>query len=126
MAEPVSTAGATAFFKVYGIWIVAVLCAALIALVVMLIRMPKSPNEWAVGLICTLISSFTGGSFLIVYFELHAWAVDPFGVVALGGLFFACGLPGWAVVRWTTTFIAQREGKTIIEVVRELKEEWKK
>lgn len=126
MAEPVSTTGATVFFKVYGVWIAAVLCAALIALVVMLIRMPKSPHEWAVGLICTIVSSFTGGSFLIVYFGLHAWATDPFGVVALGGVFFASGLPGWAIVRWTTTFIAQRDGKTIIEVVRELKEEWKK
>ena len=60
MAEPVvSTAGATVFLKVYGIWIAAVICASLIALVIMLIRMPKSPTEWAVGLICTLVSSFT-------------------------------------------------------------------
>ncbi|WP_122897721.1 hypothetical protein [Acinetobacter sp. B51(2017)] len=123
MAEPVvSTAGATVFLKVYGIWIAAVICASLIALVIMLIRMPKSPTEWAVGLICTLVSSFTGGSFLIVYFELHAWVVDPFGVMALGGIFFMSGLPGWAIVRWTTNFIHQRESKTILDVVRELKD----
>lgn len=44
------------------------------------------------------------------------------GGIALGGFFFVCGLPGWAVVRWTFNFINKQEGKTIIEVVKELKE----
>ncbi len=45
--------------------IVVILSTALIALVVMMIRMPKNPQEWAVGLICTVVSSITGGSFLL-------------------------------------------------------------
>lgn len=126
MAEPVSTTvGTGAFFKVYGVLIMVVLSAALIALVVMMIRMPKNPQEWAVGLICTVVSSIAGGSFFIVKFGLHDWINDVWGVLALGGFFFACGLPGWAIVRWVSNFIDQRDGKNIIEVVKELKKEIK-
>jgi hypothetical protein len=43
-------------------------------------------------------------------------------MITPGGFFFVCGLPGCAVVRWTFNFInKQQEGKTIIEVVKELK-----
>ena len=125
MAEPVSTAGAGAFLKIYGVWIVVISSAALIALVVMMIRMPRNPQEWAVGLICTVVSSITGGSFLIVRFGLHHWINNIWGVLALGGFFFACGLPGWFLVRLVANFMEQRESKTIIEVVKELKKEIK-
>ncbi|ENZ1199059.1 TPA: hypothetical protein ACV20N_000427 [Acinetobacter baumannii] len=125
MAEPISTAGATAFFKIYGMAIVVILSTALIALVVMMIRMPKNPQEWAVGLICTVVSSITGGSFFIMKFGLHEWVNNVWGVLALGGFFFACGLPGWFIVRITTNFINQRESKNIVEVVKELKKEMK-
>ncbi|WP_144734757.1 hypothetical protein [Acinetobacter oleivorans] len=125
MAEPISTAGASAFFKIYGMAIVVILSTALIALVVMMIRMPKNPQEWAVGLICTVVSSITGGSFFIMKFGLHDWVNNVWGVLALGGFFFACGLPGWFIVRITANFINQREGKNIVEVVKELKKEVK-
>lgn len=125
MAEPVSTIGVSAFFKIYGMAIVVILSAALIALVVMMIRMPRNPQEWAVGLICTVVSSITGGSFFIVKFGLHDWVNDVWGVLALGGFFFACGLPGWFLVRLTANFMSQRESKNILEVVRELKKEVK-
>ena len=42
-------------------------------------------------------------------------------MMAIGGCFFLCGLPGWAIVRWITTYIGETEGKNIIEVVRELR-----
>ena len=53
---------------------------------------------------------------------LHEWVTDIRGVIALGGFFSLCGLPGWAVVRWTFNFINKQEGKTIVEVVKYLKE----
>ncbi len=43
------------------------------------------------------------------------------GMIALGGFFFVCGLPGWALVRWIFNFIDKREGKTIVEVIKEFK-----
>lgn len=85
MAEPISTAGASAFFKIYDMAIVVILSTALIALVVMMIRMPKNPQEWAVGLICTVVSSITDGSFFITKFGLHEWVNNVWGVLALGG-----------------------------------------
>lgn len=87
MAEPISSTGTAAFLKVYGITLVVVLAAALITLVVMMIRMPKNPREWAVGLICTVVSSITGGAFFIMHFGLHHWEQNLWGMIALGGIF---------------------------------------
>jgi hypothetical protein len=44
------------------------------------------------------------------------------GLCALGGLIFACGLPGWAMVRWTFSFIEKRRDDSIDEVAKDLKE----
>ena len=97
------------------------LAVALVAAVVLMTRMPRSPQEWAVGLICTVVSSLAGGSFIIVKFALHSWVADIWGMITLGGFFFVCGLPGWAIVRWIFNYIDKQEGKTIIEVMKELK-----
>ncbi|MFA2976213.1 hypothetical protein, partial [Acinetobacter pittii] len=94
---------------------------SLVAAVVLMTRMPRSPQEWAVGLICTVVSSLCGGSFIIVKWGLHEWVTDIWGMIALGGFFFVCGLPGWALVRWIFNFINKQEGKTIIEVLKEVK-----
>lgn len=118
MAEPISTAGASAFLKIYGMAIVVILSTALIAFVVMMICMPNNPQEWAVGLICTVVSSITGGSFFIMKFGLHEWVNNIWGVLALGRFFFACGLPGWFIVRITANFINQREGKTLRKLLK--------
>ncbi len=80
-----------------------------------------SPQEWGVGLICTVVSSLAGGSFIIVKWGLHEWVTDVWGMIALGGFFFVCGLPGWALVRWIFNFIDKQEGKTIVEVIKEFK-----
>lgn len=119
--EPVSTSGFTALLKFYGFAIVVALAASLVVAVVLMTRMPRSPQEWAVGLICTVVSSLAGGSFIIVKWGLHEWVTDTWGMIALGGFFFVCGLPGWALVRWIFNFINKQEGKTIIEVLKEVK-----
>ncbi len=119
--EPVTTTSISAFLKFYGAAIAVILAIALVATVVVMMRAPRSPQEWAVGLICTVVSSLAGGSFIIVKYSLHEWVTDIWGMIALGGFFFVCGLPGWAIVRWTFNFINKQEGKTIIDVVKELK-----
>ncbi|MDW7493521.1 hypothetical protein RZN21_30415 [Klebsiella pneumoniae] len=97
------------------------LAVGLVAAVVLMTRMPSSPQEWAVGLICTVVSSLAGGSFIIVKWGLHEWVTDVCGMIALGGFFFVCCLPGWALVRWIFNFIDKQEGKTIVEVIKEFK-----
>ncbi len=121
LMEPVSTSGFTALLKLYGIAIMVTLAVGLVAAVVLMTRMPRSPQEWAVGLICTVVSSLAGGSFIIVKWGLHEWVTDVWGMIALGGFFFVCGLPGWALVRWIFNFIDKQEGKTIVEVIKEFK-----
>jgi hypothetical protein len=44
------------------------------------------------------------------------------GLVALGGLIFGCGLPGWAIVRWVFNFIEKNRDAGIDEVAKEVKE----
>lgn len=126
MSEPVSAYGVGALFKAFGLGIIIAVAMVLVYLVVIMTRMPRTRQEWAVGLITTVVSSLAGGSFLIVKYQLHAWGADTFGMVALGGFYFACGLPGWAVVRWIFNFINQREGSNILDVVREVKDEIKR
>ncbi len=41
------------------------------------------------------------------------------GLVALGGLIFGCGLPGWAIVRWVFNFIARNRDAGIDAVAKE-------
>lgn len=121
--EPVSTGGATAILKFYGAAIMVTLAVAMVAAVVLMTRMPRSPQEWAVGLICTVVSSLAGGSFIIMKWSLHSWVADIWGMITLGGFFFVCGLPGWAIVRWIFNYIDRQEGKTIIEVIKEIRKD---
>lgn len=126
MSEPFSSVGAGTLIKAYGAGIIIGLSLVLVYLVVIMTRMPRTRQEWAVGLITTVVSSLAGGSFLIVKFDLHLWANDIYGMMALGGFYFVCGLPGWAIVRWVFNFINQRENSNIIDVVREIRDEIKK
>lgn len=93
--------------------------AGLAAVVVMLMTQPRSPREWAVGLITTVVGSIFGGAALVQYLDLHGWLATMPGTVGLIGLCFACGLPAWAITRWTFTWIIRRDGKAIDEVVQD-------
>ncbi|KNY37709.1 hypothetical protein RQ61_20315, partial [Acinetobacter baumannii] len=46
LMEPVSTSGFTALLKLYGIAIMVTLAVGLVAAVVLMTRMPRSPQEW--------------------------------------------------------------------------------
>ncbi len=74
------------------------------------------------GLISTVVSSIGGGAFTVEHFQLHHWAFSTVGLCALGGLMFACGLPGWAMVRWVFNFIGQRRDASIDQVAKDVKE----
>lgn len=93
--------------------------AGMAAVVVMCLMEPRDRREWTVALISTVISSISGGAAVVEYFELHHWANSLFGLVAMFGLVFVCGLPGWAMVRWTFNAIRKREGQGIDDVIRE-------
>lgn len=121
--EPTSTSVvATITWKLLGgLAAIFALGAALVTIVVMCITTPRSPKEWAVGIISTVVSSIAGGSFVIQHFELQHWVNSPFGLVSMIGLVFACGLPGWAIVRWTFNYINSKNGATITQVVADVR-----
>lgn len=96
--------------------------AGLAAVVVMCITTPRDPKEWAVGLISTVMASVAGGSAVVQYMGIQHWANSHFGLIALLGLCFTCGLPGWAVVRWTFNAIRKRDGKGIDEIAQEVRD----
>ncbi len=98
MPEPTSSgvAGAAAAYKaIGGAAGAAAGGATLAAVVVMLMTPPRSIREWTVGLISTVVSSICGGAVTVEYFQLHHWAFSTIGLYAMGGVIFACGLPGW-------------------------------
>lgn len=130
MSEPISggvavgvafkAAGGTA---AGGVAAVAAGGSGLAAIVVMLLMRPRTRGEWAVALISTVVSSVAGGAAVVQHYGLQSWAQDYIGLVALFGLVFGCGLPGWAVVRWLFNFIERRRDKDLADIVREVRQE---
>ena len=124
MTDPASSgvAGAAAFKAVGGASAVAAGGASLAAVVVMLMTPPRSKREWAVGLISTVVASSGGGAAVIEHFGLQQWVNSAIGLCAMGGLIFACGLPGWATVRWLFNFIDRNRNAGIDAVARNVKD----
>ena len=128
MSEPISgsaaagAAGAAAFKAMGGAAGIAAGASGLAAFVVMLMMRPRTRGEWAVALISTLVSSIAGGAAVVQYFELEHWTHNSIGLVALIGLVFSCGLPGWALVRWLFNFIDRRRDKDLADVVGDVRD----
>ncbi|CBJ38352.1 protein of unknown function [Ralstonia solanacearum CMR15] len=122
MSEPISgsAAGVAGWKLIGGAAGAGAIGAGLASIVVMCITTPRSPREWAVGLTSTVVGSIAGGSAIIMKFSLQSWARDPFGLVAMLGLVFACGLPAWAIVRWTFNWIEKRKDRDLAEVAAEV------
>lgn len=97
--------------------------AGLAMIVVMCLLRPRTQREWVVSIISTIVGSVCGGATTIQYLELHHWVNSPFGLVAMIGLVFACGLPAWAIVRWIFNFINKRHGYDIAEIVAEVRKQ---
>lgn len=123
MSEPISSsaAGVLGWKLIGGLAGLGAIGAGLAAIVVMCVMTPRDPKEWAIALISTVIASVCGGSAVVRYFEIQHWAQDQFGLMAMIGLIFACGLPGWALVRWTFNAIRKREGQGIDDLIKEMK-----
>nr|WP_314523074.1 hypothetical protein [uncultured Acinetobacter sp.] len=126
MAEPViSGVGVATVIKLYGMAILFVIIAVVVALgylVVIMTRMPRTRGEWVVSLITTVIGSIAGGGFVIQYFNLHDYITTWAGLCAVGGLFFVSGLPFWAIVRWWFNYVKDRENATILDVAKDAKD----
>lgn len=124
-AASAATSAAAAGASVAALGAGAGIAAGMAMAVVMLLKKPRSEPEWLVAIISTLMSSFGGGAAVILHYGLLRWVQVPdpveafVGLVALIGVAFSCGLPGWALVRWIFNWIAKREGQDIGQVVQD-------
>lgn len=119
-----SVAGSVLAWKLIGgLAGIGAIGAGLAMIVVMCLLRPRTQSEWVVGVISTVIGSICGGAAVIQYFNLHHWANSLFGLVAMLGLVFACGLPAWALVRWTFNYINKRDGYDIVQIVAEARKQ---
>lgn len=123
MSEPISgtAAGVFGWKLLGGLAGIGAIGAGLASIVVMCLMTPRDPKEWAVGIISTVMASVGGGSAVIQHYGLQDWAQSPFGLIAMMGMVFACGLPGWAIVRWTFNYLNKNQDKGIDEVVQQAK-----
>ncbi|MCQ9618417.1 hypothetical protein L1889_18425 [Paenalcaligenes niemegkensis] len=123
--EPTSTsasaAGIAAWKAIGGLAGFGACGAGLATVVVMCVLRPRTQSEWVVGIISTVVASISGGAAVIQHYELHHWAQNPMGLVAMLGLTFACGLPGWAIVRWGFNFFDKRRKADILDIVDEVR-----
>lgn len=124
MSEPISgAAGAAAGWKILGGVVgLAGIGAGLSAYVVMCMTKPQDDREWRVALICTVMGSIGGGASLIWHFKLQPMMHDPFGLVGLLGLSFACGLPAWMFVRLLFNAFRKRRDADLLDVIKEVKD----
>lgn len=123
MNEPLSgAAGGAAIWKILGgLAGIGAIGAGLAAVVVMCAMTPRSAKEWATGLISTVVASIAGGAAVIQHFGLEGWVDTPFGLVAMFGLVFACGLPGWAIVRWMFNYIHKHKESDLAQVINDVR-----
>lgn len=118
VTEPVSTGTTGLIIYKLGAW---GLAAALAAIVVMSMMPPRSAREMMVSLICTVISSLSVGSSVIQYFDLTYMMETPLGLLSILGLVFACGLPGWFVVRAWFVYVANNEKRDLGQILKDFR-----
>ena len=119
MTEPASTAvGGIALYKLgaFGGF------AFLAAILVMVMTLPKSPREFVVAMICTVVSSVCGGAFLVRWLDIGSWVQDDIGMIALCGVIFVCGLPAWVIVRAWFAWSESRKTASLPDMVKEFRE----
>lgn len=124
MSEPFSgaAAGAAGWKIIGGLAGMGAIGAGMAAVVVMSMTKPKSDQEWRVALISTVMGSVCGGAAVVQYLGIQHWVQTPFGLVAMIGLVFACGLPAWSVVRWIFNWLEKRKDSDLAEIVKDVKE----
>ncbi len=93
------------------------------ALVILMTFMqPKTRAELGAALSATAACCLAGGSTIVTYFGLGEWLLQPFGDIALGGVYFAAGVPGWAFMRALFLLLEKIKNTPLDDVVRDAKD----
>lgn len=127
MSEPITGAAASAvgLKALGGLAAGSGIAAGLAAFVVMSMTKPATDTEWRVALASTFAGSIGGGAALIKYLGIERWASDTLGLIGLGGIMFAAGLPAWAIVRAFFLYFDKRKNMDLLELGQEVSKEVK-
>lgn len=97
------------------------------AVIVMLVKQPRTAREWALALISTVVCSLGLGAGMVLYFGMHKalgsadQAEALFGLLQIGGVMFASGLPGWVFVRIAFNTMAKFQDKSLDDAYTDVK-----
>lgn len=120
MVEPTSTAsaGGVALYKLGAFGFVGVLVSVL----VMSMTAPRSSRELIAALISTLGFSLFGGAVAIKQLGLEELVHgDMIDMMSLCALIFACGSPGWILMRAVFNWTEPRKDLEIDDLVKSAK-----
>lgn len=119
MVEPTSTsAGGVALYKLGVFGFVAMLASVL----VMSMTVPRSSRELVAALISTLTFSLLGGAVAIKQLGLESMVHgDMIDMMSLCALIFACGSPGWVLMRAVFNWTESRRDLEIDDLVKSAK-----
>jgi hypothetical protein len=119
MSEPISGAAASVVgLKTLGGLVGAGgIGAGVAAYIVMAMTKPKDDKEFRVSMVSTVAASLGGGAAAIKYFGIEKWAGDFIGLMGMGGVMFACGLPGWLLIRALFHYIDKSKDADITEII---------
>lgn len=118
MSEPISStaAGIFGWKALAGLAGTGGIAAAIAAYVVMMKTKPKD-EEFGPTIACSVVGSLGGGAATIKYFGFEHWANDVIGLIGMGGIIFACGLPAWLLVRAMFKWMEKRKDADIAEIL---------
>jgi hypothetical protein len=114
---PLTALGGIALYKLGAFGFVAVLAA----IVVMAMTLPKTVREFVVAMISTVVGSICGGAYVVSSLGIGHWVNDDFGMTAIAGIIFVCGLPAWLLVRALFVYADLRKSMSLLDMIKELR-----
>lgn len=117
MSDAISAAAAGVTAKLAGLSFGAIVAIV----VVMAMTRPRSTAEWVTALVSTIMASVAGGSYLAIHFGLDSLDATVYGMASIIGLAFAAGLPAWVMVRIGFSWMANGDGRNLLELIREIR-----
>lgn len=101
--------------------------------IVMAMTRPQSHREAVVAFLSTFMFAVGGGSIVIIKFGMLSWFVPGMSQIelimvcsAIGGIFCACGMPGFIIIRAAFMWAERNKDKWFSDLISALKQKYLK
>jgi hypothetical protein len=114
------------FLKKHAALIIPTVLIAAVCVLVMALTRPKTNREFVCAMIATIVGALFGPAFVVMLFGINFASVsvnDQDHIRSL--LTVVCGMPGWVMVRAYFNWAEVSETKTIIDLIKQVKDVWK-